>query len=117
MPLVLLDGPCQVERDVPESNGLGEVILDGRASLCNTCTRITSFNTADQKILYAHLLFKHSLFFVSLLHLLCLCTLVIYMPLSLLPPWFVVFVSGHSSTGPSTRKEPTTAGDPASPTE
>lgn len=41
MPLVLLYGPCQVEGDVPESDGLGEMVLDRCASLRNTCTGIT----------------------------------------------------------------------------
>ena len=37
MPLVLLDGPGQVQRDVSQSDGLREVILDGCAAIGDTC--------------------------------------------------------------------------------
>lgn len=45
MPLILLDGAGQVERDVAEPYGLGEMVLDDGASLGYTCTEtITCVN-------------------------------------------------------------------------
>lgn len=38
MPFILLNGSGQVQRDVPEPDGLGEMVLDSCALLCNTYT-------------------------------------------------------------------------------
>lgn len=43
MPLILLNGAGQVERDVAEPDGLGEMVLDVDASLGYTCIETRTF--------------------------------------------------------------------------
>lgn len=72
----------------------------------NHLTRVTTIFCV-----YAHLIFIN----LPLASFMCLYFGYLHGLLSV--TLFVLFVSGRSSTGPSTRKEPTTAGAPASPTE
>lgn len=72
----------------------------------NHLTRVTT-----RFCVYAHLIFIN----LPLASFMCLYFGYLHRLFSV--TLFVLFVSGRSSTGPSTRKEPTTAGAPASPTE
>ena len=50
VPLVLLDALGQVQGDVPQPDGLGEVILDSGAAISDTCAGETLHKWQNQRI-------------------------------------------------------------------